>query len=205
MFRPALLSAFVLLAGCARSEEAANSQIENMRPPAINTALDGDEDELAVGTWQTGVQDDQPVLEFGPAGSPVLFSIGCDARRNLLLQRPGGAPAGDLPNMLVTVGSETRRFAVASSGGMVPILRGTLAPNDPFRNALINAATRIEVRIGDTQPLVMPPNPALAAYAERCASGEVRAISTVGNSLEANGSIDVVAGNETSANANSAN
>ena len=53
-------------------------------------------------------------LEFGPAGAPPLFSLRCDARRGVLLQRHGQAPAGDLPVMLVSVGSETRRLAVTA-------------------------------------------------------------------------------------------
>ena len=54
------------------------------------------------------------------AGAPPLFSLRCDARRGLLLQRHGPAPAGDLPVMLVSVGSETRRLAVTSGGGADP-------------------------------------------------------------------------------------
>ena len=200
MLRPALLSAFVLLAGCARSEEARYAQIDNTPLPAINISDQGEEDELTVGTWQTGLQEDQPVLEFGPVGAPSRFSIGCDQRRNLLLQWPGAAPGGDLPNMFVTVGSETRRLAVVGAGSANPVLRGTLAANDPFMRVLTGATTRIVVRMGDAQPLVMPPSPTIAAYAQQCASGQGRAAAP-GNNLEANASIDVTGGNTAAANA----
>lgn len=201
MLRRLTLSALVLLAGCARSEEARYLPVDNSPLPALNAADQDDEDDLTVGTWQAGLQEDQPVLEFGPVGAPWRFSIGCDARRNLLLQLPGAAPGGDLPNMLVTVGSETRRLAVVSVGAANPVLRGTLPANDPFHRVLTGATGRIVVRIGDAPPLVMPASPAIAAYAQQCASGEARAAAVAGNSAEANGTIDVTAGNAATANA----
>lgn len=197
MIRPASAFSLLLLAGlagCARSEEARTGQVDNTPLPELNT-LD-DEEELAVGTWQTGLVDDQPVLEFGPVGTTELFSIGCDERRYLLLQRPGAALAGDLPNMLVTIGSETRRFALAVTAGTTPMLRAVLPPNDPFHGVLINARARIVVRIGDAPPLVMPPSPAIGVYAQQCANGEVRPVAGAGgNTVEPSGSVNVVAGN----------
>jgi hypothetical protein len=206
MIRPALLSALVLLAGCARSEEARYAQVNNTSLPALNTSDPGEEDELTVGTWQTGLEGDQPVLEFGPVGATSLFSLACDDRRNLLLQRHGAVLSGDLPNMLVQVGSETRRFSVTNAGGTNPVLRGTLAANDPFRPVLLNNTTaRIIVRLGDAQPLVMPPSPLLAAYAQQCANGEARGGFPAGNNVEANGSVEVVAGNASAGNSANAN
>src|SRR5207253_4731247 len=176
MLRPlCFCSVLALLAGCARSEEARYAQPDNVPVPALNVADPGEEDELTVGTWQTGIQDAQPVLEFGPVGAPWRFSLGCDVRHNLLMQWPGAAPGGDLPNMLVTVGSETRRLAVASIESSTPILRGTLPSNDPFMRVLTGAQTRIVVRIGDAPPLVMPSSPAIASYAQQCAAGQLQA------------------------------
>ena len=201
MLRPALLSAFVLLAGCARSEEAHYAQFDNTPLAAINASDQGEEDEFTIGTWQTGLQDDRTVLEFGPVGAPARFSIACDERRNLLLQWPGASPGGDLPNMRVTVGSETRRLGVTGASGTNPVQQGTLAVNDPFLRVLTGANTRIVVRLGDAQPLVMPPSPAIAAYAQQCASGATRTAAAPGNSLEANGSIEVTGENVAATNA----
>ena len=202
MIRPFLLSAIVLLAGCARSEEARYAQVENMQLPAVNAAQAGEDDDLAVGSWQSGLRDDQAVLEFGPVGAPPRFSFGCDARRNLLLLWPGAPPSGDLPNMLVTVGSETRQLPVASAGGASPTLRGTLAPNNPFIRVLSEARARIVVRIGEAQPLIMPPSPAIGPYAQQCAAGAIGAAATAaGNSVEASGTVNVVGGNTTTTNA----
>ena len=203
MIRPVLLSAVILLAGCARSEEARYAQ-QDTNMPVMANMLDNHDEDLAVGTWQTGLEGDQPVLEFGPVGANYLFSIGCDARRNLLLQRPGAAPPGDLPNLLVTVGSETKRLAVTGVDGAVPFLRGTLAGTDPFVRVLTGATTRIVVRLGDTQPLMMPPSSLIATYVQQCAAGEVRAAAPVagaGNSAEANGVVEVTAGNAAITNA----
>jgi len=197
MFRPLLVcSILALLAGCARSEDAGYAQANNAPLPALNGSDLGEDDEFTVGTWQTGMQEDRPVLEFGPVGASARFSLSCDERRNLLLQWPGAAPGGDLPNMLVTVGSETRRLAVTSVGSGTPILRGTLPSTDPFMRNLTGATTQIVVRIGDAPPLVMPPSPMIAAYAQQCSAGRVQAgVASGGNAVEANGSVNVVAGN----------
>ncbi|HVQ08822.1 MAG TPA: hypothetical protein VMS43_10350 [Allosphingosinicella sp.] len=176
MTRFALSLAFVLLAGCARSEPAQYTQFDNNAALTVNSPLvDDSDDELAIGAWRTSLQDGQSVLEFGPDGAAPAFSIGCDGRRNLLLQRQGVAPAGDLPAMLVTVGSETRRLAMVATGGAMPMLRATLPGNDPFRAVLIAAASPIVVRIGDAAPLALPQSAAIGTYAGQCASGEVRA------------------------------
>lgn len=196
MHRSSLCFALLLLAGCARSEDSRDVQTDNTPLPALNVSDLGEEDELSIGTWQTGLQDDQTVLEFGPVGAPARFSLICDARRNLVLQWPGAAPGGELPNMLVTVGSETRRLALVSSTGTGnPMLRGTLPGNDPFMRVLTGATTRIFVRIGDAEPLVMPQSPLIAAYARQCTNGEVQpnAPAAIGNSIEATGTVNVVA------------
>jgi hypothetical protein len=196
MLRSSLCFALLLLAGCARSEEARYSQANNAPLPTLNTAELGEEDELSIGSWQNGTQDGQTVLEFGPVGAPARFSFSCDPRRNLVLQWPGAAPSGDLPRMLVTIGSETRQFPLASAGNANPMLRASLAANDPYMRVLSAAATRIFVRIGDAQPLVMPPSTAIGVYARQCANGEVQmSMPPAGNSVEPTGSVNVVAGN----------
>jgi hypothetical protein len=201
MIRPALLTIVVLLAGCARSEEARYAQVENVQVPAVNAADAGGDDELTIGTWQNGLQQDRPVLEFGPVGAPARFSLGCDDRRNLQLLWPGALPDGDLPTLFMQVGSETRRLAVVSDGGATPMLRATLPPADPFVRVLTGAQTRILARVGDAGQLVMPPSPAIAAYVQQCASGEARGTAAAGNTVEASGSVNVVAGNTATTNA----
>jgi hypothetical protein len=104
--------------------------------------------------------------------------------------------------MLLQVASETRRLSVVSAGGTTPALRGVLPPNDPFVRELTGATVNIMVRVGDSQPLVMPPSPLIATYAQQCAAGEVRGAPVpAGNNVEPSGSVNVVAGNAATANA----
>src|SRR4051812_47867963 len=173
MVRRALAVFVLLLAGCARSEEA------NMTPSDTNENVrtveqvrpQGNDEEPALGEWRETLQDDQRALEFGPRGAPPLFSLRCDARRGLLLQRHGLEPAGDLPVMLVSVGSETRRLAVTGGDGPIPMLRASLSPSDQLAVNLSRAAQPIAIRIGDSPPLILPPSPLIGTYVSQCESG----------------------------------
>ena len=186
MVRRPIALALLALAGCARSEDASLvadrndlEAVERVRTPAE------DDEEIALGAWRDTLQDEQPALEFGPEGAPALFSLRCDARRSLFLQQHGTLPAGDLPMMLVSIGSETRRLAVTSVGGPAPKLRASLAPSDTLIESLAGAATPIGIRIGDAAPLAMPPGPAIGAFLDRCASGTASSASPDANAAAA--------------------
>lgn len=162
------------LGACARSEEAsllppddpAYNMVEQVRSP------EGDDQEVAIGEWRPSLQEEVRVLEFGPVGAAPLFSFRCDERRGVLLQRHGALPVGDLPMMLVSVGNETRRFALTSIGGTVPLLRAAVPPSDPMMETLVTSAEPLVIRIGDTEPLVLPANPSIAEFVRSCASPE---------------------------------
>lgn len=180
----------ILLAGCARSEDASvvadsngvTASVERVRAPQL------DDDETALGSWRNSLQDEFAALEFGPEGAPPVFSLRCDGRRGAFLQRHGAALAGDLPTMLVTVGSDTRRFAVTSAGGAIPMLRATLTQGDPFRQTLTTAESPIVVRIGDSPPLSLPPGERIGAFLDGCASPDGRAAPRAEEApVEANG------------------
>jgi hypothetical protein len=173
MIRNALPFALILLAGCARSEEASVAPSnENQAIQAVETVRpERDDQEPALGEWRDTLQEDQRAIEFGPRGAPPLFSLRCDARRGVLLQRHGLTPSGDLPVMLVTVGSETRRLAVTSGDGPIPMLRAALNSSDQLLTILSGATSPIAIRIGDSPPLILPPSPALGAYIAQCAGG----------------------------------
>src|SRR6185295_18976646 len=170
MIRRALPVLILLLAGCARSEDASlvpsgdnasTRTVEQVRP-------ERDEEEPALGEWRTTLQGEQRAIEFGPRGASPLFSIACDARRGLTLQRHGLEPAGDLPVMLVSVGSETRRLAVTGGDGPIPMLRANLNGSDTLVAALSRTTTPIAVRIGDSEPLILPAGPMIGAYIGEC-------------------------------------
>ncbi|MGZ8360538.1 MAG: hypothetical protein ACXWUX_08460 [Allosphingosinicella sp.] len=183
MVRRFFLVGLILLAGCARSEDAsvvANSkefQVERVRSP------ERDDEAVAIGAWRETLQDESRALEFGPAGAPPLFSLRCDARRSMLLQRHGGLPPGDLPMMLLSIGSETRRLAVTSVDRPVAMVRASLPPSDTLLGTLATTSTPINVRMGDSPPLVLPPDPLIGTYISRCEDG-AQAPATAGNQAE---------------------
>lgn len=176
MIRRALPVLIVLLAGCARSEDASllppgndsASTVEQVRP-------ERDDEEPALGEWRATLQDEQRAIEFGPRGAAPLFSIACDSRRGLLLQRHGLEPAGDLPVMLVSVGSETRRLAVTAGDGPIPMLRASLAGSDTLVAALSRTTMPIAIRIGDSPPLILPASPTIGGYIGECQAGALPA------------------------------
>ncbi len=185
------------LAGCARSEDAsvvadtngAAAPVERVRPAQL------EDDEVALGDWRDSLQDEFAALEYGPDGAPPVFSLRCDGRRGAFLQRHGAVLAGDLPTMLVTVGSDTRRFAVTGTSGASPLLRATLTSGDPFRQTLAAAADPIVVRIGDSPPLTLPPSDRIGPFLDGCASPDGRSAPRAEEApVEANGAAPAVNG-----------
>jgi hypothetical protein len=196
MLRRALPFLIVLTAGCARSEDAtvvapdanqSGQAVEQVRP-------DRDADEPALGEWRESLQGELRVIEFGPSGAPPLFSIGCQTRHGLLIQRHGLEPTGDLPVMLLSIGSETRRLAVTGGDGPIPMLRATVNATDPLTAILGRAADPITVRIGDSPPLILPQSPLVGTYVARCTGGEVPVVES-----------NAAASNATTANTAAAN
>jgi len=83
MTRRAIFLSLVLLAACARSEDASVVVDTNeLRAVEQVRAPEQDDEELALGEWRETLQDEHPALEFGPNGAPPLFSLRCDARRS---------------------------------------------------------------------------------------------------------------------------
>jgi hypothetical protein len=171
------LALLLLASACARSEDANVLVDINGAVPAIERAArnDADDEEIALGEWRDSFQDEFAALEFSPAGTPPLFSMRCGDQRGVLLQRHGTAPAGDLPTMVVGIGRDSRRLAVTASGGAVPMLRASLSADDALLRSIAGAAEPIVVRIGDGDPLVLPPAPAIATFVARCTTGEAPA------------------------------
>lgn len=173
MTRTAALLPLLLLAACARSEEARTDSIDGNQAGRVETVRpDRGDDEVALGAWRESLQDEQRVLEFGPTGAPPLFSLRCDARRGVLLQRHGLAPSGDLPVMRVSVGNEARQLAVTGTGGPSPMLRAALGASDTLLAAMSRSTAPFTIRVGDSPPLNLPASPLIGTYVEQCAGGE---------------------------------
>ncbi|HWT13394.1 MAG TPA: hypothetical protein VN231_11615 [Allosphingosinicella sp.] len=172
MLRRFIPFALLAMTACARSEDASVVTDRNeMQAVERVRAPERDDEDIALGDWRETLQDENRALEFGPAGAPPLFSLRCDTRRSIFLQRHGTLPAGDLPMMLISIGSETRRLAVTDVGGAVPMLRASLAPSDTLLGTLTQSTTPIAIRIGDSPPLILPPSPAIGAFLNQCSSG----------------------------------
>jgi hypothetical protein len=181
------ISMLLLMSACARSEDASVVADSNDNMPAIErrTAPDADNEEIATGEWRDALQEQAAAVEFGAAGSPPVFSMRCDGRGGIVLQRHGNPPTGDLPTMAVTIGREARRLAVTAAEGNVPMLRAAIARGDPLINAIARAVEPIVIRIGNTEPLVLPPGPAIGAFTTRCGSAEAPAGPSISNEATA--------------------
>lgn len=171
MTRLAPLLCLVLLAACARSEEASLVQpdsgegynrIGKVRSP------DANDREPAIGQWRASLQEDRQALEFGPTGTEPLFSLLCTANRGVLLQRHGAVPAGTTPAMQVTVGDINERLPAAMAGGTIPMLRVELPQGNRLLGAIATSGEPVTIRLDDAAPLVMPPSPLVGDYIGSC-------------------------------------
>lgn len=163
--------ALLALAACARSEEA------SLIPPDSNSGYnqvgsvgipEEDDREPAIGQWRASLQENVQALEFGPMGTEPLFSLLCSGNRAVHLQRHGGVPAGPLPDMEVERGQVNERLPVTVTGGAVPMLRAEVQLASPLAQAIAAQGEMLVITLGDTAPLILPPNPLIADYLRSC-------------------------------------
>jgi hypothetical protein len=175
----------LLVAACARSEEASlissNASQGYNQVGAVGTP-EADDREPAIGQWRASLQENVQVLEFGPLGTEPLFSILCTGNRTVLLQRHGGAPAGELPTMQFTKGQLTERLPVTAGAGAVPLLRSEVPLQSPLLQAIAAEGDPLQVRLGDGAPMVLPPSALIGDYLRTCETGRPSAPAATGNS-----------------------
>ncbi len=203
MNRTTFILAALLLASCARSEEA------SLIPPDTNQGYnqvgrvgipEKDDGEPAIGEWRASLQENVQALEFGPMGTEPLFSLLCASNRGLLLQRHGGVPSGNLPAMIVSKGELSERLQASIAGGAIPKLRSELPLQNPIAQAMAGGGDPLIVRLDDAEPLVLPPSPLIGDYLRSCATA--RALpSNAGSQPAANSSAPAQPSANTSANA----
>ena len=182
------LSLALLLAACARSEDA------SMVPPEGNQGYnrvgqvrtpEQDDREPAIGQWRGALQDERQALEFGPMGTEPIFSLLCAPQGGgVLLQRHGAAPSGDTQTMLVTIGDVTERLPGSAGGGTIPMMRGELRPTSRLFAPLTASAEPIVIRLDDGTPLTLPHSPLVRDYLRSCSRPQGDA--QPGNSAAAN-------------------
>jgi hypothetical protein len=166
MIARALPLAFVLLVGCARSEDASVAvDMNEMAPDIIRNS--GADEEITSGTWRESTQGNSTALEFvgGDGAAQAQFSLRCGERGGLILQRHGVGQAGGSPALSIAVGRERRDVAATLEEN---ILRANLTGGDSLIQALGSAATPIGIRAVGVAPLLLPPGPALNAFVGRC-------------------------------------
>ena len=203
MKQAAAAISLILLAACARSEDA------SVRPAESNEgynsvervrAQDTGDQEPALGEWRRALQEERPALEFGPAGTAPLLSFACGERGGLVLQRPGALASGAAPTVSVTVGGQGRQLPVVAVSGATPMQRADIPAGDTLLQQLAGAQAPIALRFGDGTPLILPHSPLIGEFARSCASGggrEAGAAAPAGNAQAA--APEAAAGNETNA------
>lgn len=178
MHRHAPLAALLFLAACAESEEASlvppreDEGYNVVRP--VSAQL-GDDRELTIGEWGRSMQEEQPALLFGPASTEALFSMRCQGREALLLQRHGTIATGGTQQMTIGIGGASQKVAVSQTPGPLPMLRAEVPIAAELVRGLAGAQEPIRVSVDDGPPLVMPPSPLIAEYVAGCATAAVAA------------------------------
>lgn len=189
MHRLAPFAALLVLAACAESEPpdptpADDDGAYNMIDPV--TAEVTQDTAPAIGEWTRTMQEEQPALAFGPAGAEPLFSIRCDDREGILINRHGLVEAGTAGMMTLLLGAERHELAVNPVQAPLPMLRAAVAANDPLLAALRDYQGQLELVVGDGPPLVLPASPMTSDFIEACASGEVSSVTSAEEGEDAN-------------------
>lgn len=173
MHRLIPFAALALLAACADSEPPDPTPAEddgayNLVDPVA--APIADDTQPAIGIWVESMQEEQPILQFGPANTEPLFSIRCDDREGLLLQRHGVVSRGGAEMMTLMLDGTAERLAVNPVQGPLPILRAAVSANDDVIVRLANAEAPIRIEIGDDPPVLLPTSPMIGEFIAGCAS-----------------------------------
>jgi hypothetical protein len=184
--KPAAVFALILLAACARTEDASvrpqesndsNRTVEQVRQPVA------DPEEQALGEWRLGLQQERQALEFGPSGTTPLVTIVCGDRGGFVLERPGALPPGAAPSLSVAIGgAQARQLPLTTGTGATAVQSATIAAGDPLLQQLASAQGPIALRFGDGSPLVLPQSPLIGQFAGSCAGGQ-----PLGGGAEQNG------------------
>ncbi len=188
MHRALVPVSLLLLAACARSEDASTlpTDINEARPVETVRSIGEDDQQVALGEWRSGIQEERTALEFGPAGTAPLFSMVCGNGGGLLLQRHGAVDFQGLQMMTIGLGEQTRRVAVTAVGGTVPMLRAAIPATGPLLEEIAREQGPIAIRTADSGALILPHSPMVAQYIRGCENAP-RGPEPIGNGAAGNG------------------
>ena len=172
MHRALVPATLLLLAACARSEDASTlpTDINEVQPVETARSLAEDDRQVALGEWRTGIQEERSALEFGPGGTAPLFSMVCGNNGGLIMQRHGAVDFEGLQMMIIGLGGQTRRVAVTAVQGTVPMLRASIPATGPLIEEIARETGPITIRTADSGSLILPHSPMIAQYIRACAN-----------------------------------
>lgn len=127
-----------------------------------------DETQPTIGQWIEAMQEERPALVFGPPNTEPLFSLRCDDRDGLLLNRHGIVEAGSVM-MTVAIGSASRQLAVTPVSGPLPMLRAAVPAQDQLMVEL-GKSPAFRVMVGDNPELALPASPLVGQFVAGCAN-----------------------------------
>lgn len=170
--RTLMLIAALALTACARSEPVDEDFGEDVEVPAnaLAESLAETEEATRSGNWLPGAEGAAQSIAFQAPDGEVLFSMRCDERGGLILQRPGLITRGNLALMQLRTGDVVRRLAVTTSAGASPQVRASVPYNDQLIGALMTFDEPLEVRVEGLETVVLPPSPAVGALVRTCQS-----------------------------------
>jgi hypothetical protein len=203
MIRLAPAFALLLVAGCARSEDPTYVQVDTNQgynQAGRVGAPEQDDQEPAIGQWRASLQENAPALEFGPMGTEPLLSLLCTGRQSVLIQRHGGAPAGPVPDLQLSIAGRDVRLPVTAGGGTVQMLRADVPLNHPIVTALGEGSQPLTMRLGDdAAPVIIPGSPLVRDYLRSCTTAQplppANGSQTNAAAPQINGAATVPAGN----------
>ena len=164
---PMLLLAASVLAACARSEPAdptPGGDLE-LAEPRVD---DQPENSTTAGEWEAGAQGQSQSVAFRGPENNVLFTIRCDVRGGLIVQRPGLIARGNLALMQLRTADVVRRLAVNAAAGPQPLVEARIPYNDQMISGLMSFDEPLEVRYEGLDTLVLPPNPLVGDLVRTC-------------------------------------
>lgn len=166
-----LLIPLLLLGACARTEPAETTHSDEVESAVPSpTAVAPAEEQTRPGDWEASAQGGSQAVTFRGTEGEALFTIGCDERGGLVVQRPGLVTRGNLALLQLRTGDTVRRLAATTGSGSAnePQVQATVPYNDQLISALMRFDQPLEVRFEGLETLILPPNPLVSDLVRTC-------------------------------------
>ena len=164
---PLLLFTAAFLAACAQTEPAETAAADDVQEVELPT-LDTAEDPTTPGNWEAGAQGEAQSVAFRNPDGQAVFTISCDLRGGLVVQRPGLVARGNLALMQLRTADVVRRLAVNAGNSGEPQVEARVPYNDEMIAALMRFDEPLEVRYEGLETLVLPANPLVGGLVRTC-------------------------------------